>query len=81
MVENVCAHCGAEFQSKYPKVFCSLKCQRKGYYKNLRKPIMESTKKEHKKPSESIEQIQIKAREMGISYGKYVAMKEGGMLV
>lgn len=71
-----CLHCGIEFiTASSNKVYCTPKCRETARYEREHsyRPDIAPDKKE-KRPSR-IDEINRLAKEAGMSYGKYVAMK------
>lgn len=64
--EFTCAWCGDSFLSLRRKKYCSKECR---LYANGR---LTKSKKIHKAPALSIEQVAVLSREAGLSYGQYV---------
>lgn len=62
--------CGKEFEATPKKRYCSIECQ-----KSFVKPVGVKEKK-RKKECVSLAEMQRRARELGMSYGKYVAEME-----
>ena len=65
---TICRHCGKPFEAQsYKNKLCSEECKRER--------IKEQKHRKKKKPNEDIVDISVKAKEMGMSYGKYQAMQ------
>lgn len=65
-----CVMCGKEFEATPKKIYCSIDCQ-----KSFVKPVAVKEKK-RKKEFVSLAEMQRRARELGMSYGKYVVEME-----
>lgn len=80
---RICVQCGKEFEPNHPaKVTCSPMCQKKRDREITRSCGYTKKKKIKKDASNSKQIIDInaKAKEMGMTYGQYVAYMEGKKL-
>ena len=79
LIPIVCLTCGKTFYtySKRAK-YCSIQCARKAYNESLKSPLsLESKKKRRRAKSfPSIREVVIRAEDVGMSYGEYVAKME-----
>ena len=83
--EKVCQECGKEYMGKrYDSVTCSAECNNERnkrrvrengafYRAKYRAERMLQKEKPKPKKHDSIEEVQAKARAMGLSYGRYIA--------
>ena len=78
IVEKECTCCGKKFtQNGHKQVYCSPEC-RKEMRRSTEKAKRQSKPKTKKKGS-NLRDLNREAMQHGMSYGKYVAMLEGGM--
>ncbi len=86
MLHKVCAMCGKEFDTKYPhQKYCSKGCEREQERRTAKAYREKQGKGEHRAGSDSewyaeVNKILRKAKKYGMSYGKYVAAKEAGLI-
>lgn len=75
-IEKECLYCGKQFvQRGHKQIFCSPECG-----KEMRKsPHYKPQQTKKKKKATSLKQMSIEARKHGMSYGKYVALKDMGV--
>lgn len=77
-----CRICGEFFNAKNGNArYCSKQCKNKAKLNALHERKLGlgvSSKKEAKKVNKELVDISVKARELGMSYGQYVAMMEMG---
>lgn len=69
-----CECCGKEFISKTKQKYCSLNC--KEWMMHGKKKEKPKELKAEPKQVKSFSEINHEAKELGMSYGKYVAMKK-----
>lgn len=73
-----CVVCGKEFQSNRNALVCGIECKKiKGKERATEYYHREKEKKKRKKRESNLEQTLNEAKAAGLSYGKYVAMKNG----
>ena len=76
-----CVVCGNEFAVNHPaKICCSPECQRERDRERVRisnRSIQQKTAKKAKSSEKAINDINAKAKAMGLSYGQYVARYGG----
>ena len=70
MIEKVCSTCGKPFFPYKRQKYCSEKCRPSKYISSYSKKI------KPKKEIESLSETARKAKEAGMTYGKYVSMME-----
>ena len=81
-MKYTCAVCGREFEKTHSRqTICSDECRtlkRKEYMRrNYKKRKLKANAKKRKSASKSIAEIQAEARNLGLSYGEYVARNGG----
>lgn len=75
VIEKECLFCGSKFkQMGHSQIYCSPKCG-----KAMRKSIRKKEPRKPKQKLSSLREMTIEARKHGMSYGKYVALKERGI--
>lgn len=78
---KICATCGKNFSPNHSsKVCCSTECQRIRERKMVRESLKSARQNSTNKPKSTEKQIidiNAKAKEMGMTYGQYVAYIEG----
>lgn len=81
LTKKTCPVCGKEFYTTDKRhIYCCMKCRNKASHLRERKRIKEGTPKrerptkEKKQVNENLIEVAIKARQAGMTYGKYVAM-------
>ena len=76
LLAKVCVTCGKTFYtySKRAK-YCSIQCSRKAYNESLKSPQSLENKKKRRRAKKipTIKEVVIRAEEVGMSYGEYVA--------
>ena len=78
MYHKKCAYCKKDFYAKtHQTKYCCMKCKRAAQSQRDKERAEDPSylKKTDNKPKSNINEINRKAREAGMSYGKYVAMK------
>lgn len=84
MATNKCIICGAEFETiRNQAKLCSYECRlvhQRNTYRLRKEGLLPSSNGRTKKinPNQELVRLSMKAREHGMSYGKYVAMIEMG---
>lgn len=81
MIWTSCKQCGKKFQAKTLRErYCCRECrdqariERDRYYARIHKKKRKRSKPEPAKAYETIEEVQAKARELGLTYGQYEAL-------
>ena len=77
----LCSNCGKE-EAEYGFTRCWHCIQVHREYNELmrRQQAVEKERSERKKPKETVDDIACKARKMGLTYGKYLAMRQTGQI-
>ena len=77
----ICSKCGwREAEPGFSKCWTCLQNQRENREIAIRKEAIEKERAERKKPKETVDDIACKARKMGLTYGKYLSMREMGQI-
>ncbi len=66
--------CGKEFMGTRTQQYCCPECRQLPDSKLKKKVISTKSKETKKKNVQTIDEIAIKARELGMTYGKYIEM-------
>lgn len=77
--------CGKEFMGTQTQQYCCPECRKvpdHHTYKSLKSELKENSKPKKKKKIATIDEIAVKARKLGMTYGKYMEMlyKQGRMI-
>lgn len=82
MIKVICKECGKEFEAKDSRQkYCSNECYRIASKRRARESYKKPEHKQHEMPvikkesaNNALVEMAIRAREAGMTYGKYVAM-------
>lgn len=78
MEQKICEICGKEFTPRHHRqLYCTKECANESEKQNkiIRK---RRPKVVYEKKNQELVEMTVKARELGMTYGQYVAMIEGG---
>lgn len=87
LYKKICKNpkCGKRFMGTQTQQYCCPDCRQvtnSNEYKSPKNEAKKNSKPKKKKKVQSIDEVMLKAKEMGMTYGKYVEMlyKQGRMI-